>query len=181
MDIKKIINPWTGVEGYNCIGCSPDNPIGLHLCFYEDSDDIVSRWKPTANYQGWLNTLHGGIQALLLDEICGWVVTRKLQTAGVTSKMETHYKRPVSTNDKEITIRAHIREQKRNIIIIDATLADSNGNICTEATCTYFGSVDISWGIVATTSLEGCTHRLPMLVTAYIHGTIVTRMCAVML
>ena len=49
-----------------------------------------------------------------------------------------HYKRPVSTNDKEITIRAHIREQKRNIIIIDATLADSNGNICTEATCTYF-------------------------------------------
>lgn len=138
MDIKKIINPWTGVEGYNCIGCSPDNPIGLHLCFYEDGDDIVSRWKPTANYQGWLNTLHGGIQALLLDEICGWVVTRKLQTAGVTSKMETHYKRPVSTNDKEITIRAHIREQKRNIIIIDATLADSKGNICTEATCTYF-------------------------------------------
>ena len=34
MDIKKIINPWTGVEGYNCIGCSPDNPIGLHLCFW---------------------------------------------------------------------------------------------------------------------------------------------------
>ena len=25
---------------------------------------------------------------------------------------------------------------------------------------TFFCSVDISWGIVATTSLEGCTHRL---------------------
>ena len=24
----------------------------------------------------------------------------------------------------------------------------------------FTGSVDISWGIVATTSLEGCTHRL---------------------
>ena len=24
----------------------------------------------------------------------------------------------------------------------------------------FLGSVDISWGIVATTSLEGCTHRL---------------------
>lgn len=82
--------------------------------------------------------MHGGIQALLLDEVCGWVVTRKLQTAGVTSKMETHYKHPVSTNDSEVTVRAHIREQKRNIIIIDATLADSSGKICTEATCTYF-------------------------------------------
>lgn len=138
MDIKKIINPYIGLDGYNCFGCSPDNPFGLHLCFYEDGDDIVSKWKPSDNYQGWLNTLHGGIQALLLDEICGWVVTRKLQTAGVTSKMETKYKRPVATNGGEITVRAHIREQKRNIVIIDAVLIDEQGNVCTEATCTYF-------------------------------------------
>ena len=26
----------------------------------------------------------------------------------------------------------------RNIVVIDATLTDSAGNICTEATCTYF-------------------------------------------
>lgn len=70
--------------------------------------------------------------------MCGWVVTRKLQTAGVTSKMETRYKRPVSTNDTELTVRAHIREQRRNIVIIDATLSNSNGVVCTEATCTYF-------------------------------------------
>lgn len=126
------------MSGYNCIGCSPDNPFGLHLHFYEDGDDIVSKWKPSGNYQGWLNTLHGGIQALLLDEVCGWVITRKLQTAGVTSKMETRYKRPVSTLDTEITVRAHIREQRRNIVVIDATLADSTGTICTEATCTYY-------------------------------------------
>lgn len=126
------------MSGYNCIGCSPDNPLGLHLHFYEDGDDIVSTWKPSGNYQGWLNTLHGGIQALLLDEVCGWVITRKLQTAGVTSKMETRYKRPVSTLDTELTVRAHIREQRRNIVVIDATLADSTGTICTEATCTYY-------------------------------------------
>lgn len=126
------------MSGYNCIGCSPDNPFGLHLHFYEDGDDIVSKWKPSGNYQGWLNTLHGGIQALLLDEVCGWVITRKLQTAGVTSKMETRYKKPVSTLDTELTVRAHIREQRRNIVVIDATLADSSGTICTEATCTYY-------------------------------------------
>ena len=136
--MKRILNPWEGMPGYNCIGCSPDNPFGLHLHFFEDGDDIVSKWKPNGNYQGWLNTLHGGIQALLLDEVCGWVITRKLQTAGVTSKMETRYKRPVSTLDTELTVRAHIREQRRNIVVIDATLADSTGAICTEATCTYF-------------------------------------------
>ena len=138
MDLKKIVNPWINTDGYNCIGCSPNNPFGLHLCFFEDGEDIVTLWKPSSNYQGWFNTLHGGIQALLLDETCGWVVTRKLQTAGVTSKMETRYKHPVSTLETEITIRAHIREQHRNILIIDATLTNSEGIVCTEATCTYF-------------------------------------------
>ena len=87
--MKRILNPWLATEGYNCIGCAPHNPIGLHLHFYEDGDDIVSIWTPTPDHQGWFNTLHGGVQALLLDEICGWVISRKLQTAGVTAKMET--------------------------------------------------------------------------------------------
>ena len=53
---KKIINPWRNHEGYNCFGCSPDNPIGLHMEFfaeqsgraerYEDGDYIVSTWHP---------------------------------------------------------------------------------------------------------------------------------------
>ena len=59
--MKKIINPWRNHEGYNCFGCSPDNPIGLHLEFYEDGDYIVSTWHPEHNYQGWVDTMHGGI------------------------------------------------------------------------------------------------------------------------
>ena len=66
----KIINPWEGMEGYFCFGCAPNNESGLKMEFYEDGDEIVSKWVPEARFQGWLNTLHGGIQATLLDEIC---------------------------------------------------------------------------------------------------------------
>lgn len=139
MDYKKrIINPYVGMEGYNCFACSPDNPVGLHLTFFEEGDDIVTHWTPTDLYTGWTHTLHGGIQALLIDEVCGWVVARKVKTAGVTSNMEMHYKRPVHTDGQEVMVRAHIREQRRNIVLIDATLYDGEGNVCTEATCTYF-------------------------------------------
>ena len=41
--MKKIINPWEGLDGYMCFGCAPSNPMGLHMEFYEDGDDIVSR------------------------------------------------------------------------------------------------------------------------------------------
>ena len=136
--IRKIHNGWNGTPGYNCFGCCATNPEGLRMEFYEDGDEIVSYWQPTPNKQGWINILHGGIQATLLDELCGWVVTRKLQTAGVTSKMETRYRKPVLISKGKITISGHIREQRRNIVIIDAQIVDSEGTVCTEATCTYF-------------------------------------------
>lgn len=136
--MKIIINPWKGLKGYYCFGCSPDNPMGVKMEFYEDGDEIVSFWKPKPEYQGWLDTLHGGIQAVLLDEICAWVIVRKLQTTGVTSKMETRYRKSISTNDTLLEIRASIQEQKRNIILVKATIYNSAKEICTEAVCTYF-------------------------------------------
>ncbi len=136
--MKKIINPFVHLDGYNCFGCAPGNPLGVKMEFFEDGDDIVSLWQPRPEYQGWLNTLHGGIQSVLLDEICGWVVMRKLQTAGVTSKMETRFLRPVSTDEPQLILRAHITSQRRNIVTIEATLSDSSGQICSQAVCTYF-------------------------------------------
>ena len=138
MNRDKILNPYIGLDGYNCFACAPNNPIGLHLEFSEEGDNIVCVWKPSENFQGWVDTLHGGIQATLLDETCGWVVTRKLQTAGITSSMETQYKHPISIKEPFLTIRAHIKEQRRNLVTIDASIEDSKGNICTHATCVYF-------------------------------------------
>ena len=135
--MKKIINPWKGLEGYNCFGCAPNNEAGIKMEFYEDGDEVVSIWKPRPEYQGWINTLHGGIQAVLMDEICAWVILRKLQTTGVTLKMETRYRKPVSTTDSHIVLRASIKEVKRNIVIIEAKLYNKDGEVCTEAVCTY--------------------------------------------
>lgn len=136
--MKKIKNPWLHKPGYNCIGCSPDNPMGLHLDFWEDGEDVVSRWTPTADYQGWIDTLHGGVQSLLLDEVAGWVVTRKLQTTGVTSKMEVQYVKPISTYDSLLTIRARISRQMRNVAFIEGEIYNAHGEVCTKASLTYF-------------------------------------------
>ena len=120
--MRKIKNPWTGKEGYRCFGCSPDNEVGLKMQFYEDDDDVVCFWKPMERYQGWIDTLHGGIQSTLIDETAAWVVTRKMQTTGVTSKLEIRYLKPIMTTETQITIRGRIRQQQRNIVTIDLSL-----------------------------------------------------------
>lgn len=136
--MKKIINPWLGMEGYFCFGCAPDNEAGVRMEFYEDGDEVVSVWKPEPKYQGWTNTLHGGIQATLLDEISAWTIARKLQTTGVTSKMELRYLKPVHTTDEYLVLRASIAEQKRNIVTVNACICNREGEVCTKTVCTYF-------------------------------------------
>lgn len=136
--MRKIRNPWLGHPQYKCFGCCPTNPAGVKMEFYADGDEVVSYWKPEAQFQGWIDTLHGGIQAVLLDEICAWVVMHKMQTTGVTSKMETRYRKSISTNEPYLQLRAHIVEIKRNIVLIEATINNSNGELCSSAVCTYF-------------------------------------------
>lgn len=135
---KKLINPYVRKDGYNCVCCCPDNPVGLHLEFWEDGEDILTEWHPDTNYQGWVNTLHGGIIGMLMDEVAGWVVTRKLQTTGVTSKLEVKYKRPVMITEEKVVVRGHIANQRRNIVTIHLTLENAQGVVCDEGEATYF-------------------------------------------
>ncbi|MCC8152784.1 MAG: PaaI family thioesterase [Tannerellaceae bacterium] len=136
--MKKIINPWEGLDGYMCFACAPANPSGLHMEFYEDGEDIVAIWKPQEIYQGWLNTLHGGIQSTLMDEIGGWVVVRKLQTTGVTSRLDARFMKSISTGEPELMIRGRIKEQKRNAIFIESEIYNSAGEVCSRADMVYF-------------------------------------------
>mgnify|MGYP001509673569 FL=1 len=138
IDMKRIINPWRGMDGYRCFGCDPRSEQGLRMEFYEDGDRIVSRWKPRPEFQGWVDTLHGGIQATLADEISSWVVFRKFQTSGVTSRMEVRYLKPIHTSEDHITLQATVVRQRRNIVDIEVKILNSQNQLCTEALCIYF-------------------------------------------
>ena len=138
--MKKIRNPYLGLEeqGYNCFACCPQNPYGLKMEFYEDGDDIVCLWDSRDDYQGWLKTLHGGIQATLMDELGGWLINRKLQTAGMTTNLTMKYRNPVPTGEGvRLEIRGHIKEMKRNFAFIEATLSHED-KICSLCEMTYY-------------------------------------------
>lgn len=136
--MKPLKNPYSQYKDYNCFGCSPDNPIGLNLEFYENEEYITAQWTPDHNLEGFFNVLHGGIQATMLDEVASWVVFVKVGTAGMTSRMDVRYKRPVNIEDGPVTLRGKLVEMKRNIAVIKAELLDSKGNICSYADLHYY-------------------------------------------
>ena len=137
--MRHIINPWVGnTKGYNCFGCCPDNPRGVHMNFYWDGEQVVSFWRANPNFVSWIDTLHGGIQATLLEEICGWVVFYQLQTSGVTAKMEMRYRKPVSTLWPHVRLNARLVEQRHNVAVVHGEILSPEGVCCAECTCTYF-------------------------------------------
>lgn len=136
--MKKIRNPYEGMEeqGYNCFACCPTNPFGLKMEFNEDGDEVVCIWEPGTNYQSWIGTLHGGIQATLLDETGGWIISRKLQTTGMTTHLNVRYKTSVPVGKGPVEIRARLKEMKRNFAFIDAEIRHE-GKVCTTCEMIY--------------------------------------------
>jgi len=108
------------------------------MTFIEDGDEVICQWKPGEHYQGWHNVLHGGIQAALMDEIASCTVSVKLGTNGVTSRMSTCFRKAISTNENLITIKARLKELRRNIAFIDVKIFNSLNEVCAEAEIQFF-------------------------------------------
>jgi len=136
--MKKIINPYINYPGYNCFGCAPGNMAGLKMEFFEEGDSICSNWMPCETFQGYKGVLHGGIQQALMDEIGSWVVQVKLNTAGVTSRMQTRFIKPVSIFAGPIHLKGTLVSMKRNYAEIDVELYDGNNVLCTKSTVIYY-------------------------------------------
>lgn len=135
---QKIHNPYNNLPGYNCFGCASNNKMGLRLEFYESGDELFAKWIPQPQFAGYLDTLHGGIQATLLDEIASWIIQVKLHVAGVTSSLKIKYRKPVHIHGEALTLKAQIKEQRRNLVIVDTSIMNSDMEVCSEASITYF-------------------------------------------
>jgi uncharacterized protein (TIGR00369 family) len=56
----------------NCFVCGIQNPLGLHLKFYETAPgEVEAECTVTEQYQGYPGIVHGGIVSAMLDELAG--------------------------------------------------------------------------------------------------------------
>lgn len=136
--MRKILNPWIGKDGYHCFGCCPENETGLKLEFFEDGQDVLTRFLPHSEHQGWNGMLHGGISATLLDETMGWAVMRFLSTTGVTARMELRYSKPVLLTQGQVEVRARIKETRGRLAYLEAEIRSPRKEVLVTATATYF-------------------------------------------
>lgn len=81
-------------DGGHCFGCSRENPAGLRLRFFRDPEGVRCETVIAPAYQGAPDVVHGGIQAVLLDETC--CATAYFSRGGfvATGALDLRYRRP---------------------------------------------------------------------------------------
>lgn len=77
-----------------CFGCGPHNANGLKLAFHWEDDICVTHWTPSREHQGWADRVHGGLLALVLDEVLSRAALERHGLHWVTAELTTRMKAP---------------------------------------------------------------------------------------
>lgn len=80
-----------------CFVCGVENPVGLHLKFYQTAPgEVTTDFTPPEHYQGYPGVLHGGIVAAALDETAGRALMGIFPPRFMfTAKLEVKYRRNI--------------------------------------------------------------------------------------
>jgi acyl-coenzyme A thioesterase PaaI-like protein len=84
-------------SGRMCFVCGAENPVGLHLKFYETGPgEVTVDFTAPEHYQGYPGVLHGGIVASILDETAGRALMGRFPPRFMfTAKLEVKYRKNV--------------------------------------------------------------------------------------
>ena len=107
-----------------CFVCGRQNPVGLHIHFYEDNKNqqVIAPLTIPEQYQGYPGVVHGGILAAILDETAGRAVMMGLEASAagaetpfwVTAKLEMRYRQPTPTETSLKAVGWVVRKRSRS-------------------------------------------------------------------
>ncbi len=129
-----------------CFGCSPHNPSGLGLDFtVAGPGKVERRYTAPPHVCGAPGVVHGGIQAVLLDEAVGFAIHAHHDEGDdrdgelldvVTVEFDLRYRRPVHAG-VEVLIRGEVvRAEGRDYVVL-ADILDADGAVLTTATARW--------------------------------------------
>jgi acyl-CoA thioesterase FadM len=127
MNEREVINYWNG----RCFGCSPTNPHGLKLHLWYSEHGCFTRYRVPDYLCGIDGLAHGGIIALLIDEVSEWTLIALLGRFGVTTDMTIRYLNPAEINT-EIIVEGQIVSHDDRNAILHTTVHSVEGKLLTE-------------------------------------------------
>jgi uncharacterized protein (TIGR00369 family) len=112
-----------------CFGCGGGNARGMKLTFEQDDTarKIIGRFRLGAEYQGAFGIIHGGVIAVVLDEVMG-KVCRFRGVRAVTAEMNIEYLKPVWV-DADLIVEGYEKEMAGRNLHLIGEIKDASGRL----------------------------------------------------
>ena len=112
----------------HCFVCGAQNPIGLHVDFFQDGQKVWTEFTPHDEHQGYPGMMHGGILYTLLDETVGRAAFLRDKWM-VTARMQVRYRHPVPIGSRLrvegeiVRLRGRLMEARGRALLPDGSVA----------------------------------------------------------
>lgn len=123
-----------------CLICGLDNPAGVRAPFYSMEDgSVISLFRFREEHQSYPGRVHGGMITAMLDELglrALWAKEGGEFTFGVTTSLETKYRKPVPY-DADLIGRGIVAKESGNFLTAECTISDPSGKVLASAVIKY--------------------------------------------
>jgi acyl-coenzyme A thioesterase PaaI-like protein len=121
-----------------CLVCGRDNPRGLHLDLFVDSETgiVTATFSPSPHHIGFDGIAHGGILATVLDEAMTWAATWHGKRLCFCGELTNRFRRPARI-ESPLQISASVATSRSRRIETTATLREMDGTLIAESTGKY--------------------------------------------
>ena len=112
-----------------CFGCGGANARGMKLAFERDDERqrIVGHFQLGDEYQGGTGFLHGGIIAVLLDEVMS-KASRFYAEHAVTADLRVEYLKPIRVN-QEIVVEGFVARRDGRQLYHEGEIRNKAGDL----------------------------------------------------
>jgi uncharacterized protein (TIGR00369 family) len=112
----------------SCYGCSPNNPYGLKLQFYEQGGIIKADFIPNQTHAGYQGLVHGGIISCLLDEVMGIAAGYGEERKCFAAELVVRFLEPLPLGKRVVILGERVADKKR-LWLTKGEIRDGEGKI----------------------------------------------------
>ncbi len=128
---------WADDPDNYCVGCSAANPMALGLRFVHRGGGVEARTTAARELNGAPGVVHGGMQAVMLDEAMGHAIRAALDDVWpVTVDLRLRYRRPVPT-EVPLLVRAEVVGRDGKVLHLEGAILAEDETVLTRAVAEF--------------------------------------------
>lgn len=135
---EELVPPGVHSSVFNGFVTSSNNENGLKLKIHHDKNGGVScRWTVGRAFEGYPQTLHGGVSFAILDELLAYSVFDRYRTFAVTLSSKTQWLGRIKV-DSDITANAVVTKRFWRFVRVEGKIFNNKGRVVVKMYGTFY-------------------------------------------